>query len=186
MIPHGVQVASWRDTPTLVAELNTELERRQQAHDAHAPSVYLIVQGLQRFRDLRKSEEDFGFSKPDEAPNPSKQFANILRDGPGFGIHVLVWCDTLNNLQRTLERIALREFEIRVLFQMGAADSSNLIDSPLASKLGMHRALFYSEEQGKLEKFRPYGVPPKEWLDWAAGQLRERRPAETHIAAGTA
>jgi DNA segregation ATPase FtsK/SpoIIIE, S-DNA-T family len=177
LIPHGVQVAGWRDTPALVAELNTELERRQEAHDSHAPSVFLFVQGLQRFRDLRKSEEDFGFSKPDEAPSTSKQFANILRDGPGFGIHVLVWCDTLNNLQRTLERIALREFEIRVLFQMGAADSSNLIDSPLASKLGLHRALFYSEEQGKLEKFRPYGVPPQEWLDWAAKQLRDRKTA---------
>jgi hypothetical protein len=182
LIPHGVRVTGWRDTPELVGELSAELDRRQQAHDMQAPSVFVIVQGLQRFRDLRRSEDDFGMSR-EEAPSPAKQFASLLRDGPGFGIHVLVWCDTLNNLQRTLERMALREFEIRVLFQMGAADSSNLIDSPLASKLGMHRALFYSEEQGKLEKFRPYGVPPREWLDWAAGQLRERRPAESPVAA---
>jgi len=40
-----------------------------------------------------------------------------------------------------------------------------LIDSPLASKLGVHRALFCSEEQGKIEKFRPYGLPPEEWID---------------------
>ena len=69
-----------------------------------------------------------------------------------------VWCDTLNNLQRSLDRQALREFEMRVLFQMSAADSSNLIDSPLASKLGLFRAFFYSEDQGRLEKFRPYGA----------------------------
>jgi len=41
----------------------------------------------------------------------------------------------------------LREFEMRVVFQMSAGDSSGLIDSPLASKLGMHRAFFHSEEQ---------------------------------------
>jgi len=30
----------------------------------------------------------------------------------------------------------MREFDNRVLFQMSAADSSNLIDSPIANKLG--------------------------------------------------
>ena len=53
---------------------------------------------------------------------------------------------------------------MRVLFSMNAADSSNLMDSPAASKLGPHRALFYSEDQGKTEKFRPYGLPALEWL----------------------
>ena len=59
----------------------------------------------------------------------------------------------------------MREFDNRVLFQMSASDSSNLIDSPLANKLGFHRALFYSEEQGTNEKFRPYALPSPEWLD---------------------
>ena len=43
-------------------------------------------------------------------------------------------------------------------------DSSSLIDTPLAAKLGMNRALSYSEEEGKFEKFRPYGPPSAEWL----------------------
>jgi len=77
----------------------------------------------------------------------------------------VTWCDTLNNLNRAVDRQGLREFEMRVLFQMSAADSSNLIDSPVASKLGLHRALFYTEDQGRLEKFRPYGSPTDAWLD---------------------
>jgi hypothetical protein len=47
---------------------------------------------------------------------------------------------------------------------MGNEDSLNLIDSPVASKLGQHRALFYSEEEGRLEKFRPFALPSEEWL----------------------
>jgi hypothetical protein len=53
---------------------------------------------------------------------------------------------------------------------MSAADSSNLIDSPAANKLGQNRALAYSEEQGVMEKFRPYGLPSTEWL----GHVKER------------
>ena len=49
---------------------------------------------------------------------------------------------------------------MRVLFQMSAADSSNLIDSPLASRLGQHRALYHTEDRAQPEKFRPYGPPP--------------------------
>src|SRR5262249_15462633 len=118
-----------------------------------------------RFRDLRRAEDDFGFSsQPHEKQNPASQFAEILREGPAAGIHTLAWCDSMNSLTRVLDRHSIREFELRVLFQMSAADSSALIDSPLASKLGLHRALFFSEEKGKLEKFRPYGLPHDEWL----------------------
>src|SRR5262249_18218257 len=124
--------------------------------------------------DLRKQEDDFGFSRREEKPNPAKQFGNILREGPSVGVHTLVWCDSLNNLTRTFDRQTLREFELRVLFQMSATDSSNLIDSPLASKRGMHRALSHREEQGKLEKFRPYGLPWESWLDWVRQRLRNK------------
>ena len=59
------------------------------------------------------------------------------------------------------ERVAMGctpkpEFDNRVLFQMSANDSSNLIDSPAASRLGANRAVFFSEESGVAEKFRPY------------------------------
>jgi hypothetical protein len=47
---------------------------------------------------------------------------------------------------------------------MSATDSSNLIDSPAGNKLGVNRALAYSEEQGSMEKFRPYAVPNAKWL----------------------
>jgi hypothetical protein len=85
-----------------------------------------------------------------------------------------VWCDTLNNLQRSFDRQTLRELAMRVVFQLSVADSSNLIDNPAASKLGVHRALFANEDEGRLEKFRPYGVPPEEWLARVGDELARR------------
>ena len=66
----------------------------------------------------------------------------------------------------------------RVLFQMSATDSSNLIDSPAASRLGMYRAIVYSEEQGEFERFRPYGPPSDEWIRWVKSQLETRRQSQ--------
>jgi hypothetical protein len=57
---------------------------------------------------------------------------------------------------------------------MSATDSSHLIDSPLAARLGRNRALFHREEQEQPEKFRPYGLPSRDWLKWAKEQLSKR------------
>jgi hypothetical protein len=60
---------------------------------------------------------------------------------------------------------------MRVLFQMSANDSASLIETPKASTLGLHRALFYNEQKGYLEVFRPYAVPTIEWIEAAATSL---------------
>lgn len=148
-----------RDVATGLSEFSAELQRRQESNAVGAP-WFLVVYNLGRFRELRRSDDDFGFGMSDDSPsaNPAKQFAALLRDGPPLGLHTLIWCDTFNNLSRWFDRATLRELDLRVLFQMSATDSSNLMDTPAASRLGHHRALLHSEEQGFTEKFRPYGL----------------------------
>jgi len=176
LIPHPLKETTWREVGATITEVSEEVERRQSADAAPGPNIYLLIYDLQRFRDLRKGDDDFGFSRygEDKPVSPSKQLGNILRDGPPVRVHTIVWCDSLNNLNRSFERQGLRDFEIRVLFQMSANDSSTLIDNPAAGKLGEHRALFFSEEEGKLEKFRPYAYPDDEWLAGVRQQLRGR------------
>ena len=148
-----------------VGEIAAELDRRQKGESSDRSPRFLVVHGLHRMRELRKTEDDFGFGrKPDKAAAPGELFANILREGPPLGIHVIAWCDSLTNLQRAIDRQGLREFALRVLFQMSNADSSHMIDSPAASRLGRHRALFLEEGTERPEKFRPYGLPQTEWL----------------------
>lgn len=172
-LPHATQVGGVRDAAAIIDEVAAEVARRQQSADLDLPELFVMIYDLQRFRELRRAEDDFAFSR-EEKPSPARQLVTILREGPTVGVHVLAWCDTLNNLQRTFDRQTLREFENRVLFQMNQADSSNLIDSPLASRLGMHRGLLYSEELGQLEKFRPYSPPPAELLDAVRRRLGTR------------
>jgi len=172
-LPQQTQVVEWRDVETTLAALADESRRRQESGRDDEPSVYVLIHGLQRYRMLRRSDDDFSFSVDgkDKPPEPGKQLAELLRDGPPLGIHILAWVDTATALERAFDRQTVREFDNRVLFQMSAADSSNLIDSPLANRLGYYRALFYSEEQGLLEKFRPYALPYAEWLDGLAARL---------------
>jgi ABC-type multidrug transport system fused ATPase/permease subunit len=164
-LPHEAKLVGGRQVGEIMEELSVETQRRYQQDVLDAPCIYLIIYGLQRYRDLRRNEDDFGFSMEAESkPQPDKQLVEILREGPSVGVHTLVWADTLTAVERALDRQALREFDNRVLFQMSSADSSNLIDSPAANRLGYHRALFYSEEQGIIEKFRPYAPADSAWL----------------------
>lgn len=152
--------------PDQFAALAAEVERRTLDPEHSAPPIVLMIHNLARFRDLRRDENDFGYSFGTEAKAtpPDKHWQKILREGPAVGVHTLVWCDTLANLLRCMERATLREFDLRALFQMNAGDSSQLVDSPAASKIGRHFALFAHEESGVLEKFRPYAWPDAAWI----------------------
>ncbi|HJN71067.1 MAG TPA: FtsK/SpoIIIE domain-containing protein, partial [Phycisphaerales bacterium] len=142
---------------TMYDELKLRLEEGAQGKSTH----FLVVNGLHRFRNLRRNEDDYGFSMSDEEKQktPAQVFAELIKEGPALGMHVIVTTDTLTNLNRSVDRQGLREFDLRVLLQMGNNDSSNLIDSTDAAKLGLHRALLYSEEAGTIEPFSPYSMP---------------------------
>ncbi|WP_165219552.1 FtsK/SpoIIIE domain-containing protein [Aquisphaera insulae] len=177
LLPHAVKNVTARELPAVMADVAAEVERRRDADAEGLAPIYFFIYDIQRFRDLRKGDDDYGFSSSfgeDKPASPSKSFGTILKDGPAVGVHTIVWCDSVNNLNRTFDRTGLREFELRVLFQMSANDSSSLIDSPAAGKIGPNRALFFSEEENKLEKFRPYGLPDPKWLAHVTDRFRSR------------
>jgi hypothetical protein len=141
------------------------------AGDDSASPIFLVLHNLARFRALRKSE-DFSFSMDaDQPPKLDAKFGTILREGPSYGVHTLIWCDNFTNVNRWIDRQAMHDLSLRVLFQMSGGDSANLMDTPEASRLGIHRAIFYNEEHGEYEKLRPYGLPDDPWLDWVRRQL---------------
>ena len=172
-IPHEVIVARGQDIAGAVNDVATELKARTSGeHDASsAPSVFLCIHGLHRFKKL-KQEDDFSFSSGgDTEANAGAQLTDLISEGSSHGLHILTTVDTLNNVNRFMSRKSLSEFEMRVVFQMSANDSASLIDSPKASGLGLHRALFYNEHEGHLETFRPYATPDAEWIRGAGERL---------------
>jgi DNA segregation ATPase FtsK/SpoIIIE, S-DNA-T family len=180
ILPHPVTNVTWRDLGSTFTGIAGEIKRRQESTSDDQAPIYIFIHDIQRFRDLRKSDDDFGYTRYDEDKPipPAKLFSDVLRDGPPVGIHTIVWCDSVNNLNRTLDRQGMKEFENRILFQMSANDSSTLIDNPAASKLGENRALYFSEEANRVEKFRPYGVPEIAWLEGVKKRF-DARPRPT-------
>ncbi len=183
-LPDGqVNLVEFKATGDALEEVLAEMNRRRDG-DESGPNIYVFIYGLQRYRVLRKSEDEFGGgssfsfeSSLDDAPKktkPDKALAEILKEGPPVGIHVVAWCDTMVSIDRTFDRGVMREFDNRILFQMSAADSSNLVDNPAANKLGPNRALVYSEEQGTMERFRPYALPDTAMLTMVRSKLAAR------------
>ncbi|MCP5532949.1 MAG: AAA family ATPase [Akkermansiaceae bacterium] len=170
LLPHEIKIGGPAEVADLMTGLHQDLTGRSADAGRNAPETFLLVHEIQRFKALRP-EDEFRFSMDDEesAASPSKVFSDILGEGAPSGIHVLASVDTWNNVSRWIPRKMLSEFEMRVLFQMSANDSANLIDSPAATQLGLHRALFYNEHLGTLETFRPYAMPEDAWFEETLG-----------------
>jgi hypothetical protein len=178
LIPHDITLARNAELPELMTDLAAELARRNDAtYAATAPTTYLFVLGLQRFKALR-NEDDFDFNLDAKAaPKPGAVFNNLISEGASLGLHLVCTCDSANNLNRSLNRKAVSEFEMRVLFQMSANDSAGLIDSARAADLGLYRAIFHNAQEGYQETFRPYALPGGDWLEAAARDLARLRGA---------
>ncbi len=171
-IPHELVVAKSGDIPEVMKRLEADLNGRIEDAQAPGPETFVFLHELQNYKKLRQDEDmAFSLGGDDAAGNPAQQLARLVTDGPSHGIHVIASVDTYNNVNRFLGRKALSEFEMRVLFQMSTNDSASLCDDPKASTLGLHRALFYNEQEGYLETFRPYALPPADWIDRAAAAL---------------
>ncbi len=171
-LPHDVTLARGGELADTLNALADDLQKRTEDEHAPAPTTFVFIHGLQNFKKL-KQDDDFGFSSGDGGANPAAQLQKLISEGPGHGIHLFATVDTYNNVNRFLGRKMLSEFEMRVLFQMSTNDSASLCDDPKASGLGLHRALYYNEQEGWLETFRPYALPAGEWIDEAAGKSRK-------------
>ncbi|MGA1237137.1 MAG: FtsK/SpoIIIE domain-containing protein [Limisphaerales bacterium] len=160
-LPLEVEWVGNANLEATMTAVSAELERRSADEEAaaKAPPVYLVVHHLERFKALRY-EDDFSFSLDEKATkSPGAVLHQVLTEGTSLGIPVFCVCDSWNSTSRFLNRKAISEFELRVLFQMSAGDSASLMDEPRASTLGLHRAVLFNAQEGSMETFRPYAKP---------------------------
>jgi hypothetical protein len=165
-IVHPVIMGRNADADAVMGDLAADFKRRGEEPEAEAIRTFVFVRDLQKFSKLR-FEDDFSFSSSDDGADQkaSALLNQIICEGASLGIHVIISCDTYNNVNRFLSKKAFSEFEMRVLFQMSANDSASLIDNPRAGNLGLHRAVFFNEQEGYLEVFRPYSIPSTRWIE---------------------
>lgn len=150
------KVFSSRDIDQVMQKLDSELSRRLELpHEKHSTLV-VIVLNLSKFRELRR-EEDYSFGDAGQgASKPDAVLAKLLSDGPGVGIHLCIWSDSVATLTRWLSRGSMRDIEMRILGQMSANDSNQLIDSNQANRLDRNVMLVHDDADGKSTKFRPF------------------------------
>ncbi|MEM9827393.1 MAG: FtsK/SpoIIIE domain-containing protein [Planctomycetota bacterium] len=158
--------ANVRQGPERVQEIADSLAQR----DDHSPPHLVIVDPLDRFRDLRQDERLAFSLDPNAAGDakPSQALQKLLSDGPAVGVHVLLVCQTADTVSKWLPRSSVHELNWKVLGPMNASDSSLLIDAPVASDLSNATLLRYEETRGKTTKFRycelPAAVQAAEYL----------------------
>ena len=171
----ALTVATAVEIPEVIRQLSVEMKARASGETplADAPSEFVFIHGLHKFKKLRH-EDDFSFGSGEGEASPGAAFTDLISEGSALGIHVIATVDSFNNVNRSMSRKALSEFEMRIVFQMSANDSAGLIDSPKAGSLGLHRALLYNEQAGTLETFRPYAMPDGGWFALAAALLAKR------------
>ena len=176
-IPHRVEMVKSGGLSELLGSIADDLKKRTDDEQAsEVPSTFILIHGIHKLNKLRQ-EDEFSLSLDDKgSASPASRLNYIICEGAKLGVHLIVSCDTYNNMNRFLGRKALNEFEMRVLFQMSANDSASLIESPKASALGLNRALFCNSQEGQLETFRPYALPDAEWIERTAEKLKRLAP----------
>jgi S-DNA-T family DNA segregation ATPase FtsK/SpoIIIE len=159
-LPHPLEVAGPRQAGALLTQLLALLDQRLSG-EAAPTEVFLLIPGLQRWRELR-STDAYGTQQSE----PAKGLTRLAEEGPEVGIHLLAWADSLATAERVFKRGGLAHFDLRVALQMNDKESTDLLGSPSAARLGENRALFRHEdwESGRMEKFKPYALPEEEEL----------------------
>ncbi|MBL9115765.1 MAG: ATP-binding protein [Verrucomicrobiaceae bacterium] len=175
-VPQQVTMARGAELTEMMEEVASIQRERNETGAESEPSIVVFILGMQKFKKLR-AEDEFSFSlggESDSGSNPATTLTNLITEGSTLGLHLITTVDTYNNVSRYLSRKSLSEIELRVVFQMSANDSATLIESPKASELGLHRAIFYNQQEGLMETFRPYALPDSAWLANVAESLSQR------------
>jgi len=175
-LPHEVRLVPRRRLEETLQEIHAIVAERAKEDRPGGPAIYFVLVGIQRARDLRRDDDFSSYHKEEGVPpSPPELFRGILRDGAEVGVHVLAWADSGAALGQVVDRKGMNEFGLRVALAMPDRDSSDLLDSSAAAKLGPYRALLMDEERpGVLEKFRPYEKPSVAWLADMGRRLRDR------------
>src|SRR5690606_22379672 len=107
------------DAAEAIQHLAAEVRRRSEVTEP-TPPIALLIHDLGKFRELRRSEDDYGFGgfDRDKPQTPAQALAEVFKDGPAVGVHALVWANSYNTVDRWLGRPLLKEFEKRIAFAM--------------------------------------------------------------------
>ena len=165
----NTRVVKPRDSEAEMAALSKLIKERGDDAPDQKPIV-AVIDPLDRFRDFRQ-EDTFNFSLDSagvDGESGAAALCSVLRDGPNANVFVILVCNGAETMSRWLPRASQHDLELRLLGRMNAADSSSLVDSPIASELTAATTLLYDDADGSIIKFRQCELPDaadvRRWL----------------------
>lgn len=160
VLPHRITFLHRSNLLDTISALCEEADGRMDGKSSTNDEIYLVIQGLQRVRDLRAGSIGLG------SIDPSEGLRKLLREGSEGGVHVLCWVDDVRSLVSKLDRSSISEFGYRLAGSMSASDSNALIDSDAASTMNRNdRMVFYDiEKPSATVKLRPFAYSDETWF----------------------
>lgn len=156
---HRIVVKERRGATDMIDQVKAILDARMSAYDEDMPSVFFFLAGLHRLSDMRPVPSSYGRDTPSDYSN---KVLEILKRGPDFGIHTVMWVDSTKTFENYLGKPNLAPFGARAALHMAKEDSQYLLNEVTASTLKDKRAILLDDEQSTLlEKFKPYVLPSK-------------------------
>ena len=155
--PHQANVYARRGLEAVISDLSEEIGYRELSDTKQTSKIVLVLFGAQRARNLRR-EAGISFASPSNGDNVHDNLSKILEEGPEFGIHTIIWCDTLQSFSRVFDNSDLNEIGHRIAGVLATNDSVKLFDEPVASNLDReNRMICYDDEKiGVYTSIRPY------------------------------
>lgn len=158
----------------LITNLYNEFVRRRDNNELKSMPKYLIINGMQRARDLltksdRSSSISFsiGLDEKEKELGVSEMFEVLAKDGGDYGVFLICTTDTYRNYNRVIDKIGywLKDcMNLRIAFNMNDDDGDRFVQDRSTETLNENTAIFYDDVIGSRSKFRIYKEPSKEWI----------------------
>ncbi len=160
-----MRVARRRSIATVLDQVGQVVADRRDHRRFDDPPCLFVIAHLERAHELVAPARGAAAAGTiaDAPGGELDTLLTVLRDGPEVGVHSLVWCETIDQLDARLGERATSQFGLRVATALPAEDSLALLDSAYGASLRPHHALLADEDKSRLVKFRPYLMPPAGW-----------------------
>ncbi len=157
----GLKVRYPSTLPTVLHQVDVEVQQRQTEGDYKSPPIVLALAGVQRARQL----------DPNDYADDSciAVLRRILTAGPEVGVHTVLAVDKVASLDRRLSSTDLRELGLRVLGGMAESDSQRLIDQPVAAKIKVTQLVLDDFDRSITEVVRRYDMVTADWVKQMIG-----------------
>lgn len=146
------------------------LEKRRQDDCSYYKPIYLIINGINRSRELLITESDIGGGLIRESRRTAKlnNLQEIIKVGGDYNIFVVATCDSYHSITNISDKIGfklLNYMNWRIAFNMNGRDGEKFVKTSDTELLNDNSGILYEEILGDTTKFITYSQPNIQWIN---------------------